>query len=89
MDKVVHEYELKMVEDKFSIHTMAKELNSANDYKEELCERVDTAEIAYAKKEVEVGRVNRETDAFAAAFNEKVITEVLAANVAFNEKLAM
>jgi hypothetical protein len=36
-----------------------------------------------------VGRLHREIDASAAAFNEKSDAEVLAVNVAFNEKLVM
>jgi hypothetical protein len=90
LDKVVHEYELKMAEDnKSSVKTLAKELNAANNSKEELCQRVATTEIAYGEKKVEVRRLHREIVAFAPAFNEKVVAEVLAANVAFNEKLAM
>ena len=89
LEKAVYEYEVKMVEDTISIQTLSDELNVANNCKEELCQRVVAAEIACAKKEVEVGRLDREIIASAAAFNEKVGAEVLAANVAFNEKLAM
>ena len=87
--KVVYEYDLKMVEEKFSIQALSNELNAANNSKEEFCQRVVAAEIAYVEKEFEVGRLHREIVASAPAFNEKVGAEVLAANVAFNEKLAM
>ena len=89
LQHVVYEYELKMVEDKFSIQTLSNELNAANNSKEELCQRVAAVEFACAKKEFEVGRLHREIATSAAAFNEKVGAEVLAVNVAFNEKLAM
>ena len=52
LEKVVYEYYLKMVEDKFLIQTLSKELNAANNYKEELCQRVAAAEIACAQMEV-------------------------------------
>jgi len=67
----------------------AKELNSANNSKEEFCQRFAAAEIPYAENEVEVGRLYREIDASAFAFNDNVVVEVIVANVAFNEKLAM
>ena len=78
-----------MVEDTFSIQTLSNELNVANNCKEDLCQRVVAAEKACAKTKVEVGRLRREIVPSAAAFNEKFGAEVLAANVAFNEKLAM
>ena len=89
MAKFVYEYDLKMIEDTFSIQALSNELNATNNSKEELCQRVAPDENAYVEKEVDVGRLHREIDASTAAFNEKVGAEVLAANVAFNEKLAM
>ena len=85
----VYEYELKMVEDKCSIQTLSNKLNAANNSKEELYQRVSTAEIACLQKEVEVERLHREIAACAAVFNDKICAEVLAAKVAFNEELVM
>jgi hypothetical protein len=76
LQHVVYEYELKMVEDKLSIQTLSNELNAANNYKEELNERVCAAEIACVQKEVEVKRLHREIAAYAAAINENVSVEV-------------
>ena len=50
LEHVVYEYELKMVEDEFSIKTLSNELNTANNSKEELCQRVVAAEIECVQK---------------------------------------
>ena len=89
LQRVVDEYELKMVEHEFSIQTLSNELNRVSNSKEELNERVCAAEIACVQKEFEVERLHREIVAYAAAFNQKVSVEVLAAKVAFNEELAV
>jgi hypothetical protein len=68
---------------------LSNELNAANNSKEELYQRVSTAEIACLQKEVEVERLHREIAAFAAVFNDKICAEVLAAKVAFNEWIAV
>jgi hypothetical protein len=46
LEHVAYEYDLKIVEDKFSIQTLSNELNAANNSKEELCQRVVATEIA-------------------------------------------
>ena len=43
---VVYEHDLKMVEDQLLIQILSNELNAANNYKEEFCQRVAVAKIA-------------------------------------------
>ncbi len=87
LDKVVYEYDLKMVEDKFSIQTLSNEFNDANNTKEKLCQRVVAAEIACVEKEVEEGKLHHEIAAFAAAFNEKLAMQALKLVAHFDRKL--
>jgi uncharacterized membrane protein len=89
LEHVVYEYVLKTDEDKFSIQALSNELNAANNSKEEVCQRVAAVEFACTEKEFEVERLHREIVDSVAAFKKKVGAEVLAANIAFNEKLAM
>ncbi len=84
LDKVVYEYELKMVEDNCSIQTMSNELSVVNNSKEELLQRVVAAEITCVQKEVEVRRLHRELDSSTAAFNEKLAIQALELAANFN-----
>ncbi len=87
LDKVVYEYELKMVEDNYSTQSMTTELNVVNNSQAELHQRTVAAEILCAEKEVEVRRLHRELDCFAAAFNEKLAIQALELAAHFDWKL--
>ena len=89
LDKVVYEYELKMVEDNCSIQTMSNELSVVNNSKEELHKRHAAAKIACVDMEGKVRRLQRELDSSAAAFNEKLARQALELAAHFDRKLDM
>ncbi len=62
-------------------------MNVVNSSKEELLQRIVAVEIACVQKEVEVRRLHRELDSFAAAFDEKLAIQALELAAHFDRKL--